>query len=59
MTLSDVFQEAKTIVILVILVVCLPKPAIGAQVPPPHGIGRPPFEEPYGFSGVHTEEHGC
>jgi hypothetical protein len=21
------------------------------------GIGRPPFEEPYGFSGVHTEEY--
>jgi hypothetical protein len=29
--------------------------AIGAQVTPHMGIGRPPFEEPYGSSAVHTE----
>jgi hypothetical protein len=44
MTLSDVCQKAKTIVILV---VCLPWP-LEHKSHPHMGIGRPPFEEPYG-----------
>jgi hypothetical protein len=50
-TLPDVCQKAKTIVILV---VCLQWPLEHKQ----HthmGIGRPPFEEPCGSSGVHTK----
>jgi hypothetical protein len=53
-TLSDVCQKAKTIVILV---VCLPWPL--EHIAHPHmamGLGRPPFEKPYGCSGVHTVE---
>jgi hypothetical protein len=54
MTLSDVCQEAKTIVILV---VCLPWP-LEHKSHPHMGTGRPPFEKPYGSSGVHTKEYG-
>jgi hypothetical protein len=53
MALSEVCQKAKTIVILV---VCLPWPS--EHKSHPHmGIGRPPFEEPYGSAGVHTEDY--
>jgi hypothetical protein len=52
MALSDVCQKAKTIVMLV---VCLPWP-LEHKSHPHMGIGRPPVEEPYGSSGVHTED---
>jgi hypothetical protein len=47
-----IVQKAKTVVILV---VCLPWP-LEHKSHPHMGIGRPPFEEPYGSSGVHTED---
>jgi hypothetical protein len=53
MTLSDVGQKAKTIVILV---VCIPWP-LEHKLHHRMGIGRTTFEEPYGSSGVHTEDY--
>jgi hypothetical protein len=52
MTLSDVCQTASRVVILV---VCLPwllehKPHLHRD------IGRPPFQEQFSSSGVHTED---
>jgi hypothetical protein len=52
MTLSDVCQKAKTILIWVVL---LPWP-LEHKLHPHMDTGRPPFEEPYGSSGVHTED---
>jgi hypothetical protein len=51
MTFSDVFQKDKT---TVFQVVCLPWP-LEHKLHPHMGIGRPPFEEPYGSAGVRAE----
>jgi hypothetical protein len=53
MALSDACQKTKT---LVILVVCLAW-SLKHKSHPHIYLDGPPFEEPYGSSGVHTEEY--